>query len=336
MPPLSIDREQVASCLRAGLFLDVLNLSEGTDDDEIRRQVRRRIARLQIDFAADQNVLDDLKLLQDWLPHRLREYEEWVQPCLDYVFAYLGGSRARDEVGPAVEEGRFAFKEFQKRFVKPVRAVPETAAPLATSGIDACTDASVLTIRFAQLIADQRDYMYADGEGCCGSAELKQARVNALELVDYCPDELGCHRQLGRGLLEFGEFGNALVCFQRERGHTPRGGWVRHSIAWCQMKQNFLDPALTNAEAALALLPRRPDVHHDYAAVLLRCNRGEDALAVTRGAMRRFTRPGLPLRYLNAILLSRSGNPNKLSRPGWTTYAMREGGPATVRQWTGH
>jgi tetratricopeptide (TPR) repeat protein len=319
MTPLSIDREQLVSCLRAGLFLDVLSLPEGTDEDEIRRQVRRRIARLQGDFAADQDVLDDLKLLQDWLPHRLREYEEWVQPCLDYVFAYLGGIHARDEVGPAVQEGRFAFKDFQKRFVKPVRALPETAALLAMAAVDACTDTSVLAIRFAQVIADQRDYMYADGEGCCGPAELKQARVDALELVDYCPDELECHRQLGRALLEFGEFANALVCFQRERGHTPRGGWVRHSITWCQLKQGFLEAALTNAEATLALLPRRPDVHHDYAAVLLQCNRGEDALAVTRGAMRRFSRPGLPLRYLHALLLSRSGE-SEQATAAWLDY----------------
>ena len=317
MTPLSIDPEYQISCLRAGRFLNLLDLPDGADDGEIRRQIRRRIARLQSQFAAEQDVLDDLKVLQDWLPSRLREYEEWVQPCLDYIFAYLGGHNADSIVGPAVEEGGFRFRDFQGRFAKATQADPCALLPRATC--DEGGDIDELSTRVAQMITDHRDFMYADGEVPSMSADLKQARVDALELVDCCPDELDCHRQLGRALLVFGEFANARVCFQRQHKYTPQDGWVRHSIAWCQMKQGLLDVALTNAEAALALLPRRPDVHHDYAVVLLLCHRIEDALVVTSRALRRFKRPGLPLRYLHALLLSRAGE-SEQATAAWLDY----------------
>jgi hypothetical protein len=183
MTHLSGDLKQTVCCLRAGLYWDVLNLPDGAEE-EIRRQIRRRIARLQMDFGADQEVLDDLKLLQDWLPHRLREYEEWVQPCLDYVFAYLGGSRARAVVGAAVEEAGFTFRNFQKRFIEPIRTAQDAADLPPTAASDSCSDISISMIRTAQLGTNQCDYMYADGEGCGGSAEMKQVRDFALDLVD--------------------------------------------------------------------------------------------------------------------------------------------------------
>lgn len=330
---------------RAGLFFDLLRLAPsdlepaGADSlDALRRQIGKRISRLESQHTGNQALLESLVPMREWLQGRLSDYIEWVLPCLDYLFISLAGHHGPAVPEPVVSLGLFDFTALTRqhfaegtaadgdgidanldRLLKEVGDKVPADAPLAQQF-------DVIDLLLQAGTPDE-DYLYVDGQGFCETPLQKLARDRALRLVDRCPDVAEHHRRLGFALLILGEFAHALMCFQRQQRHAPRDGVIDNNIAWCQMKLGRFEDAITSAEKAIASAGARPEVHHDYAAVLSSFlqDQPDEAVGVIERALAGSSECGVQLYYLKALLLDRAGRA-EAAAAAWIAYLRRAHG----------
>ncbi len=340
---------------RAGLFLDILRLTpsladlgEGNSLDKLRRDIAKKIARLETKHAGDQTLLESLVPMRAWLLGRFSDYLEWVLPCLDYLFVSLAASHGALVPEPVVSSGFFDFSTFDKEhFAEAEALASDRESPdkldfikehiFAGSEIERELAVVAYLLNRREKLGDiacllnvgapDEDYSYVDGHGFCETGRRRQAKEIALRLLDRCPDVEEYHGELGYLLLQLGAFENAIVCFQRQQRHAPEDGLIHNNIAWCQMKCGRTDEALASAEKAIAQSGENPEVHHDYAAILSSRIRGEldQAIERTAQALATFPESGIQLYYLKAFLLDRAGRPDA-AVAAWLDYLRRAHG----------
>jgi tetratricopeptide (TPR) repeat protein len=335
--PAGVRWDDVVVRARAGLFLDVLQAGPPPQDpaggERWRRQVRKGIDRLKATYAGNQTVQEMLVAMREWLLGRSDDYQEWLLPCLDYLFLSLAAHRGMAVCEPVVSLGFFDFSDFQSYFAPAKRPDPNEESPEALdeslrrrledlpAGSETERELKAIDILMHTGTPDL-EYLYVDGQGFCERLSRKRARERALRLVDHCLDMAEYHRRLGFSLLVLGEFADAIVCFQRQQRHAPDDGVIDDNIAWCQMKLGWLDDALANAKRALARVPHRSDVHHDYAAILFGRGQLHEALDVTSPAFTTSPEPDIQLYYLHALLLDRADRAGE-AVAAWHDYLRR-------------
>lgn len=139
------------------------------------------------------------------------------------------------------------------------------------------------------------------------AGEGKEALADLKRWVTDHPGHIDTRMQLGRVLVDQGDYGGAVKEFQIVLGLTPSNPLAANSIAWAYYKTGNLTQAMRFAEGAHKLAPDNPYISDTLGGLLLQQGKNKEALELLAKAAT-VLKDSPEVRYHYGAALARSGD----------------------------
>ena len=185
--------------------------------------------------------------------------------------------------------------------------------------INTVADKIALTKCLVDVLPEDLDYIYFDGEVDNSSPGRRLAHAIALDVFKNLPDDNDLLHAVSYCFLVLGDYERSLSCSLRLVEKQPDDGAMWGNIAWCQMMLGKLDQALESSERSLKLLPDVPNVYDTHAAILAGMGRLDEAISLIEKTLGSMDSKFPELNYQLAMLLEKKGH-TKNAAVYWQEY----------------